>query len=1179
MHECYHKKISEEMVLKKIITAFILLICFSAQGYAQIYTPEEYNGAELLEDINFLSSNPLKTEMGTFSVKEEEPPVIVNYTFDDGACDKLTAESGIFEISDGKYIQKSTDSIVSKSMINEEVSDFTLEFDATAVSNASTMLLFLGSNNDGYYTFEYSYSGAVLRKNGTENIDAAECSFTEGETVHFSVRVSGGALEIKTGENEFLKTDARVIPPGKAGIGTWASSVAFDNLVMKRLSANGFDKKLYAEGSGEAAAFSDISESDVRVSANIMAESFISSRVGIILRGSYLFCVDGKYAYICKADGDGFKAVADAPVRVMSGEYFLIGARAEGEKLTLSVNNRDFVSAYADGEESGKCGIYKGGTGLYVNNIRLEKINGAELTRKMENDEHTASYNILSHIGVGDFSEMSKSVTRLDFAQYISKLLKFSPSEKAAFSDTDSPYALSVVKSGYMSAFDDGSFGADMPIKTLDAAKVITDICGYRNLALSGGGYPNGYKSAGASLNLTSGIDSEYLSASDAALLLLRGLFLERYEENTLSGSGKSIAEEMYSIKTISGICRSSSTGAQVGDGQIKIDDTVINADDCKAFEGRYVKAYYTDIKGDNTLIYAYKTKTEEYTVSSDDIADEDGLDVLKYYKNGSLKTERFDADTKIILNGEYLCTVGEALLPSYAQDQGSITVVKNKAGEDVVFINRFKIILAKRPVNSDDNVYDILTDTLISLKDTDIFSDSGEKISAADIEAYDTIKLYQSKEEPSRAYVSKCKSVQGKAEQIKEDKIYIEKNSYDYYINTGNIKNVKAGAEAIFYFDGDYKALYALNINSESYAYLAKAVYNSDESTVRLWLYSLTDGAMKCDASEKAAFYDYSVSSKQSKPKPEALYNALKDYSGIIRYKTNEKGEISSVSLPRIANKRDDPTNDGYFTRNFSKENCQQIFNTFYTRFAVTPSSLIVRVPQDRENLDAYEMMPYGSLMDDELYSVDIYDCSEKYEIGAAAVYSEPVYLNKPSGVVKEIVTSVDKNGNDVLGIVMFSQGGFKTVYAKEDILCDNDNAYSFGTLNLHVTDLKCGDIISFHTDSSGYLKDFITVFQNKENQDYYRTSIKGWWSENVPHQTLAMGYAQVEKVFADRFYIKMFYGTVNCISKGGTSYCIYDKKSKQPIRAASIADLQEGDSIVCVWNNSVLNNVVIYR
>ena len=1166
-------------MLKKITAAALCAIAFSQCAFASIYTPDEYAGAETIYDINFMDGNPLKTEKGIFEIVEEEPPIIVNHTFDDGITDKMIVGGGSFAAENGKYVQKSTDSIVSKAMIDDESQNFTIEFDATAISNASTMLLFLGWGNDGYFTFEYSYGGAVLRKNGTENIMTADCSFSEGQTSHFYAKVSGGALEVKVDGNDFLKTDEGLIPNGKCGIGTWASSIAFDNLIMKRLSSNGFDKKLVSGGEDEAIAFCGENMQNVRVTSNISVQSFIKSKAGLILRDNILFAADGKYAYICDISSDE-KILASAPVRVKSGEFFLLEARAEGEKLTLCVNGAEIVSTYSSNISGGKCGIYKIGSPLTVNNIKIEIINDADLTEKMSNAEHTCAYNILKTLNIADLSSApQKSVTRLDFAQYICRLLRIAPSGKANFSDTDSEYAAAISNSGYMSCISENIFGADIPIKTLDAAKVIADICGYKNLAVQYGGYPSGYESCVSSLKLTSGISNEYLTYADAALLLMRGLFLDRYSQNTLSGDIKSIAEETYSLREISGICESKNTGLTVGSNQAVINGIEIYCENPAEFEGRFVKAYYTDIKGEQSLIYAYKTKSDEYTIQSEDIERSDNLLSLTYSGAAGTKTERFAPNTKIIYNGEYLCTASENALPSYEIEQGSITVVKNKSGLDFVFIDESKTILAGRVSVTNESVFDILTDKTISLKDTDIFSSSGDEISFSDICEYDTIKLYPSKDKNQKAYVSKAISIQGKISDITEEKIRIGGDLFDYYKSIGNIKKIKVGSEAIFYFDKDYKALYGVNINSEAYAYLANAVYNEDENTVRLWIYSLTDGAIKCDAADKVTFCDSSVSAKSSRVNAKTLYNAIKDYSGIIRCKINENGCVSSISLPRIAGKREDPQNDGIFTKNFSKENCQQIFNTFYSRFSVTPSTLIVIVPQDRKNLDAYEMKQYGTLLDDELYTVDIYDCNEKYEIGAAAIFKEPVYYNKPSGVIKEITSSVDSDGNDCFGIVMYSQGSFKTVYAKEDMLCDNDAAYSFGTGDTHVSDLKCGDVISFHTNSDGYLKDFIPVFKNKENQEFYRTSINGWWSENVPHQTLAMGYAEVTRVYSDRFYIKMFYGTVNCISKSATSYCIYDKKSKQLLTGATVDDLQEGDKVVCVWNNSYLYTVAIYR
>jgi len=1178
--------------MKQFIAILLFFLLSAYNTFAEILQPAPITTATSSIYTDLSSAENFDIQTGNFRNEKTPYDIILDKNFDDENSDGLSPESGSFKIIDGKYVQQSQDAIVSKSITPALSDNFLIEFDATALSNATTIVIFLAQTADGYYTFEYSYNGAVLRKNGTEDIITASSTLGMNENVHFKITTEKNIFNVfKNNEAEpFMQSESETSFSGKAGFGSWASSVAFDNIKVSALTPGVGEYRLISEDNNEGIIFVKESADNSRISSNIKASSFLKSETGLILRSGYYFVCDGEYAYIKKKTDSGMKTLAFAPHRILSNEYYLYSAIAEGEKLTFSINNKNIVSTFDSDFKSGLSGIYKIGTSAVINNISTD-ILSTNISVSDENDEHLSAYAVLSEAGIMDIntsSDISAPITRTAFAEAVCKMMLLPADSPAKFADTDSPYAQSMLDSGLMSGIGNNLFGAEQKLSKTDASKVLVDAIGMKNDAVSAGGYPNGYIITAAKLGITEAIQNEFITYSDAAVMILRALEHERYENEISNPHGLSLLEALHSVKTVSGILNSNITDSSLSEDEISINGTTFEKRNTE-LSGRFVKCYYKEQSNNEPSIpfYIYKTKSKETTVDINDLNLPVTKNTISYYSNNKLSDIRINSKTKIIYNNEFVCTVADEMFTDITENltEGNLTAVFNKGSNeaDYLFINNCRTVIVKRVNTKENKIYDLISESDINLsKPDDLLTDEdGKTADISSVKKYDILRVYESASgKKTIAVLSPGIQIEGLIKTADEDTITLNSDIYKKNKHTFP-SSIKPGNNAVIYFNNSYEAIYAEITNSSDYGYLIKSVFNEDgdEPSLLISLFSFKNGAVKLNVAEKTIFCDYSLSSTPAKSKElKSIYNAISSYTGLIRYETNKEGLITKLYLPKQASGAEPGTED-VFTMNFYKDSCQHIYNNFYSRYIVTPETKLLVVPSDQSQADKYYMKSYGSLKNDESYHIALYDCNEKYQIGVAVIYGEPTIFDSNTSIVKQVGSAANKDGDALIALHLFERGKEKIVYAKENLQCDPIGGYNFSTTHLFLSDLNPGDVISYHLDNEGYLRNYLVAFEKERKQDYYRTAIYGWWTENIPHSPLAIGYAQTTRVLEDRFFINMFWGPVSCLPSGSVMFVVYDESYPDKVYLGNLEDLDETDDVLCAWNYSTLNNILIIK
>lgn len=317
---------------------------------------------------------------------------------------------------------------------------------------------------------------------------------------------------------------------------------------------------------------------------------------------------------------------------------------------------------------------------------------------------------------------LNKKLTRAEFATVILNIIgEASVADgyigSVAFNDvkSDSWYA-SIV--GYISdckimvGYSDKEFAPEDSVTLEQAVKTLVVILGYQDVALSQGGYPDGYMSTGVSLGLLKNVapdESGFVrgdlvtllyNALDINRLVISGFGVEkgstlRYEltdggERIFDGKGVINANyEYYLSEAVSNIKLDE---VRIGDIIYKTGNT--NAAEYIGMEVRYYAE--EDEDGKYVLNVAEPTNNNsKLTLDSDDI-DSVGNGIVKYSEDGRNKTLRMEDDCIIVKNMSIITVRNDDV---FNVENGILKFIDNTGNNkaDVVIIEDYQCMIAEQ--------------------------------------------------------------------------------------------------------------------------------------------------------------------------------------------------------------------------------------------------------------------------------------------------------------------------------------------------------------------------------------------------------------------------------------------------------------------------------------------------
>lgn len=677
-------------------------------------------------------------------------------------------------------------------------------------------------------------------------------------------------------------------------------------------------------------------------------------------------------------------------------------------------------------------------------------------------EEEDAEWGLISAISNADnYISDTEAVTRGEFACALADLLEIGmlSGEDIGFSDVTAGSELHKLLSRCVAAgivSNGGAFRPDDALTYDEAAKMCTSALGYGLACEANGGYPSGYISRAASLEIFKNTKrGAVIGKKDAFIILYNTVNapimsvryakngLEEYVEGdeTFLGKYKNI-EKIKGIVTSDeytelGVDRLKSRGVSELSGTIGIDGRLYTADgDFNGYIGSRVIAFLKDDKksGDEKIIYVCSDKNKKVTLTGGDLE----------YKSGEIhdfsanRKYRINKSCDIIVNGK---TDYKYNLSDVDKLVGDITLISNKNTNEynVIIINSYKYMrvetydkrsLILRDLSNPNNTAVLKEDGAYKVW----LDDEDREGNLGSIETGSYIALAASDDYEVGRIIMLGKIVSGTVKSVGEDKITVGETSCDMadFFMEGDLKRVVLGKEFGFYL-GLRGEVVAINYFDTGfiYAYLIKAYKSEDnENDITLKVFTQRGEMARYKLSDKVKLDG--VSGK----KPDSVYASVSGEQ-LIRVLINSEHKIDAIDTADVKNTYTDAELDGLrddnrLTRCKFANSYYYRNNWFYPYFYATGAT-IFKIPKDTGKEDDYEIgysFDEGDSADGSF--VEAYDVGINGTAGAIVVHvdttdmDQVARINANMIIVDSVYEKLDGNGDVVTAISGYRNGKF---------------------------------------------------------------------------------------------------------------------------------------------------------
>lgn len=784
-----------------------------------------------------------------------------------------------------------------------------------------------------------------------------------------------------------------------------------------------------------------------------------------------------------------------------------------------------------------------------------------------KNYDISSAVKLLDAVGVIDSDEFNgaKYVTRGEFAAVVHAMLGLEAPEEAyngdvSFSDVDGnhKYAHQIygLKSmNLISGFSDGTFRPDTNITATEFIVVITRALGYGYRAEAKGGYPGGYYSVFATLEMNDYFYigySDYVKWNDAVVLiraaLEEDLDVQTYGEDGITTSqieeGTNLLNTYLDVDMIEGVV----TGVDItnlrGDNttpprRIVVGTTEIYVakDDVYGYLGYCVKAYYksADRAMGRRLLYIEKDEDNtEYVIDTKDVVSvADGI-VEAYGKNNKKTKYKYEKYAAIIYNG--VSTKDAFDKDLIAGESGVLKLVDNTGDRvaDVVVADIYENYVVGKQNTDNYRIYDYYDSTKSIALDLEkdepyvlLYNKAGAEIPFSSISKMAVVSVSSSRTDAPqdfvRAYVSTekvCGTLEAKTETssgyaliVGGKEVELTAKCMEYAEN-----EIKIGAEVEVGLDihgyGAYVKL--ASSDKEQFGYLMAMQTESGlegETYVKFMddagYFGVTKFAKNVTIDNKTYREDYEAVEKVLNKSAKTIFgNEIPEgcIAQAMRYSVNANGEINFIDT--VLNSHDgtlgtpENTNGAntLYMIKYDKLNYKQNAMSLGGQVLVSNSTKVFMVPMPDDTETDY--------MDEDYYNISSrsYFQDNNYYTGVA-------YYSDNNAASAQLITVKSSAAGGAWGsteepFAIFEKAA-KAFDEKEEvvtrvyywqygklqtmILKDDNISFTFGGETFRVDDLKCGDMFRYSVDGRGQMDAFVLVYRAQTDTLYpvYTTGV----------------------------------------------------------------------------------------
>lgn len=736
-----------------------------------------------------------------------------------------------------------------------------------------------------------------------------------------------------------------------------------------------------------------------------------------------------------------------------------------------------------------------------------------------------------------------------------------------------------------------------------EAAKILTVMLGYEDMAEQGGGYPSGYIAKASELRLFNGCSftaegyvtpeclvKMLMNTMNAKVIRIGAVWKKNgeYTKEYISVKDEIFLNYAFDIYRTSGILDSNEYTAldgvsRAGSGKITIDGQIYETSESNAADllGYNVECYYHYDKSNDSesvvYIEPYAGRNSVVSVNSKDIADaETSIESFVYYTENEDKKEtvKISKAAVMIYNGRQKRISKEALCPQC----GAVTLIDNDSDDiaDIVSVMSYRTILVSGKSASSYTVTDILGGEPIELDPTEseytvFLTKNGQPILFESISTRNVISYAESEGSGRNikyAVVSDA-ATSGTVQAIGEKTAVIE--GVEYPVDSELVKKLSVGEEGTFYIDFTGRIVARKGEKDVVYGYLNK-LHSESLGSVQAQIFTENNRWVILDFNEKFRFGDTSGYSADNFYK--YCMDNFEDYRQLVTYTVDADGKINQMNFARQFEEYS-PEEENAIEQNIfrlshvsSSESYRSTIKSFGNSILLTDETKIFMIPKqapgEEAELSEFYIMSTASLIADKSYkNISGYDMSKTRQAKACVLLGNEISVNNNSNImiVNNIVKAVNDDGEVVDAV--------KGVYKGAEIIVFTKDSTIIGGMDT----LGKGDVIQFSLDSDGNVRSVELRY------DYIGGAAQNFVINNLYSNGTFVGgtvyYADAEnsKIVISSGETKIISGT-----NSSTSVYVYDTESKKVIKGG-FEDIEKGKNIFVRMCYYMANEIVVYR
>ncbi|MCK9478591.1 MAG: S-layer homology domain-containing protein [Firmicutes bacterium] len=836
--------------------------------------------------------------------------------------------------------------------------------------------------------------------------------------------------------------------------------------------------------------------------------------------------------------------------------------------------------------------------------------------------DETPVFKKLAAFGIIDNNDLlyEDYITRGDFISYALRAggMLYDLTEIGAnpFSDVEpGSYYYSDILMAYRAGIISGQAGAriapDEFISVNEAAKILTNILGYKEISESGGGYPGGYMATANSLKIFSGCDLKspagitpedftqmLFNTLNAPVLRIDGIKTDASQTviNRYAKDEETLLNFAHNIYKVRGVLESNEYtslfgSSLVGEGRVLIDGMPLFDDTAAAWRllGHYVEAYYKSDKKqeENTLVYIEgdESRNQVTLVESDDICkDLVSVDNFSYIGEGDKTNTNLKLSNIVVLihNGKQTPITKELLCPNL----GDVTLIDNDNDGliDVVSVLNYRSILVSQVSPTEYLVSDALGGQNIELNPFDrnykvIITQYGKTASYENINENDVISYAESISggRALKQLVLSSKTISGVIDEKSGSENAVVIGGTKYKVSAALFEKININEEGMFYLDHAGRIVAKKSQPDAVYGYLNNLTLKPF-GRVKAQIFTENNRWVELEFCDKVSY------NGNERLQAVDAYNRLfhtqdntvrlpERYRQLVLYNVNEEGKIAQIRCAQEFTLWSDEENAAIEQNVFrisaktTTARYRSGLQSFDNLICLSEETVLFFVPDqtlsDAQQSD-FHIAGIGSLIADRYYNgITAYDSNRAAQAKACVMVGDntPIATTTKLMIVTKNITALKDDGEIGYGIYGMFGGSLISIVANTEETLVNAGSP------------KEGDIIQFSLNPKGYIQNIDLLYSAEIDKD--RKFII-----NSLYSVITKLCGVIKHVDFENEILVMDYGAIGHFGMKAAAFSVYVyDESKNSVTQGSKSDLTVGSRIFASVRNYQLTEIVVFK